>query len=115
MDTQLSLREISGKRRCSMTRKRKRYTAEFKIEALRLVRESGKPVMQIAREVGIPADLLHSWKRKAEKVAEEKDALPGHGVRTGEAAENERLRRELERVTQERDFLKKAAAYFAQQ
>lgn len=98
-----------------MTKRRKRYTAEFKIEALRLVRESGKPVMQIARELGIQSDLLHSWKRKAEKAVEEKDAFPGHGMKTGEAAENERLRRELERVTQERDFLKKAAAYFAQQ
>jgi transposase len=98
-----------------MTKKRKRYTAEFKIEALRLVRESGKPVMQIARELGIQADLLHSWKRQAEKAAEVKDAFPGNGAKTGEEAENERLRRELERVTQERDFLKKAAAYFAQQ
>ena len=97
-----------------MTRKRKRYTAEFKIEALRLVRESGKAVMQIARELGIQADLLHSWKRQAEKAAEAKDAFPGHGKLSPEAAENERLRRELERVTQERDFLKKAAAYFAQ-
>jgi transposase len=98
-----------------MTRKRKRYTSEFKIEALRLMRESGKPVMQIARELGIQADLLHSWKRQAEKAAEGKDAFPGNGVVTGEAAENQRLRRELERVTQERDFLKKAAAYFAQE
>jgi len=98
-----------------MTRKRKRYTSEFKIEALRLVRESGTPVKQIARELGIPADLLHSWKRQAEQAAEAKDAFPGNGIRTGEAAENDRLRRELERVTQERDFLKKAAAYFAQE
>ncbi|HSL70026.1 MAG TPA: transposase [Longimicrobiales bacterium] len=98
-----------------MTRKRKRYTSEFKIEALRLVRESGKPVMQIARELGIQADLLHSWKRQAEKAVEAKGAFPGNGVLSAEAAENQRLRRELERVTQERDFLKKAAAYFAQE
>ena len=98
-----------------MTKRRKRYTSEFKIEALRLLRESGKPVMQIARELGLQADTLHSWKRQAEKAAEEKDAFPGNGKLSGEAAENERLRRELERVTQERDFLKKAAAYFAQE
>jgi transposase len=98
-----------------MTRKRKRYTSEFKLEALRLVGESGKPVRQIARELGIQADLLHSWKRQAEKSAEAKDAFPGQGAVSGEAAENQRLRRELERVTQERDFLKKAAAYFAQE
>lgn len=99
-----------------MTRKRKRYTREFKVEALRLVRESGKPVAQIARELGIRAELLHSWKRRLEeKSTEPTDAFPGNGVLTGEAAENRRLRRELERVTQERDFLKKAAAYFAQE
>lgn len=99
-----------------MTRKRKRYTREFKIEALRLVRESGKPVSQIARELGIGAELLRSWKRRLEdNGVEPADAFPGNGVLTGEAAENRRLRRELERVTQERDFLKKAAAYFAQE
>lgn len=99
-----------------MTRKRKRYTSEFKFEALRLVRESGKPVKQIAQEIGVPADLLHRWRREAEKAEEEaREVFPGNGVLTGEAAENERLRRELERVTRERDFLKKAAAYFAQQ
>jgi transposase len=99
-----------------MSRKRKRYTREFKVEALRLVRESGKPVAQIARELGIGAELLHSWKRRLEeKGAEPTDPFPGNGVLTGEAAENRRLRRELERMTQERDFLKKAAAYFAQE
>ena len=75
-----------------MTRKRKRFTAEFKIEALRLVRESGKPVMQIARELGIEVNLLHSWKRQAEKAGDAKGAFPGNGVLSGEAAENERLR-----------------------
>lgn len=98
-----------------MTRKRKRYTREFKIEALRLVRESGKPVAQVARELGIRADLLHSWKRQEEKGVLPNSAFPGNGVVSGDAAENQRLRRELERVTQERDFLKKAAAYFAQE
>jgi transposase len=98
-----------------MSRKRKRYTREFKIEALRLIRESGKPVAQVARELGIRADLLHSWKRHEEKGVLPESAFPGNGVVSGDAAENQRLRRELERVTKERDFLKKAAAYFAQE
>jgi transposase len=98
-----------------MTRKRKRYTREFKVEALRLVRTSGKPVTQVARELGIRADLLYSWQRREKNGALPIDAFPGNGVSTGEAEENRRLRRELERVTQERDFLKKAAAYFAQE
>ena len=97
-----------------MSGKRKRYTREFKVEALRLVRESGKPVAQVARELGIQAYLLRSWKRNEENGAVPEAAFPGNGVVTGDAAEIRRLRRELEQVTKERDFLKKAAAYFAQ-
>ena len=97
-----------------MTRKGKKYSREFKEEALRLVDAGGKPLTQIARELGIRPDLLQSWKsrRAAARTAEE--AFPGNGVGTGEAEEIRRLRRQLEQVKQERDFLKKAAAYFAQ-
>lgn len=98
-----------------MSRKRKKYTGEFKVEALRLLRESGKPVTQVARELGIRADLLYSWKRREQNSALPGDVFPGNGVLPSEAEDNRRLRRELERVTQERDFLKKAAAYFAQE
>ena len=98
-----------------MSRKRKQYAREFKVEALRLVRESGKPVTQVARELGIRADLLYSWKRREKNGVLPSDVFPGNGVLTGEAEENRRLRRQLERVTQERDFLKKAAAYVAQE
>lgn len=98
-----------------MSRKRKKYSREFKEEALRLVDEGGKPLTQIARELGIRSDLLQSWKsrRAATRTAEE--AFPGNGNSTGEAEEIRRLRRQLEQVKQERDFLKKAAAYFAQE
>ena len=98
-----------------MSRKRKKYSREFKEEALRLADESGKPLSQVARELGIRRDLLQSWKsrRAAARTAEE--AFPGNGVGSAEAEENRRLRRELEKVKQERDFLKKAAAYFAQE
>lgn len=114
MDTKLSLREISG-RRCQISRKRKRYTREFKVEALRRVRDSGKSAAEVARELGIPAYLLNSWKRNEENGVLPESAFPGNGVVSGDAAENRRLRRELEEVTKERDFLKKAAAYFAQE
>jgi transposase len=98
-----------------MSRQRKRYTREFKVEALRLVRESGKPVAQVARELGIQTNLLHTWRRKEENGVVPEGAFPGNGVVSGAAAENRRLRRELEQVKKERDFLKKAAAYFAQE
>lgn len=98
-----------------MSRKRKRYSREFKQESLRLVDESGKPVSQVARELGIRADLLYSWKSRRAAARNPEQAFPGNGVATGEAEEIRRLRRQLELVKQERDFLKKAAAYFAQE
>lgn len=91
--------------------KRRRYTAEFKAEAVRLVASSGKPLAQIARELGINEQSLHNWKRQA-------TAADGRGVVADHFAqqeENRRLRRELARVTEERDILKKATAFFATQ
>jgi len=90
---------------------RRRYTAEFKAEAVRLVATSGKPLTQIARELGINEQTLHSWKKQA-------SSSDGTGVMPDHFAlreENRRLRRELARVTEERDILKKATAFFATQ
>ncbi len=91
---------------------RRRFTAEFKAEAVRLVATSGKPLTQIARELGINEQTLHSWKKQA-------SASDGTGVPSADhfAQEEEirRLRRELARVTEERDILKKATAFFANQ
>jgi len=100
-----------------MARQRRSFTPEFKQEAVRLVKESGRPVAKIARELGVRADMLHSWRRQADQraAAGESDVFPGNGKLTGEAEEIRRLRRELEIVRQERDFLKKAAAYFAKE
>jgi transposase len=89
-----------------VTRKRRRFTAEFKAEAVRLAASSGKPLAQIARELGINGEVLRSWKRQA----------GGGGMTGGRFAQEEeirRLRRELLRVTEERDILKKATAFFA--
>ena len=90
---------------------RRRYTAEFKAEAVRLVATSGKPVAQISRELGINEQTLYRWRRQA-------TSSDGNGVepdRFGQQEEVRRLRRELERVTEERDILKKATAFFASQ
>ena len=92
-----------------MMGKRRRYTAEFKAEAVRLVVSSGQPVAQIARELGVNEQSLHKWKRAA-------TSSDGTGVDPDHFAqqeENRRLRRELARVTEERDILKKATAFFA--
>ncbi len=92
--------------------KRRRYTDEFKSEAVRLVRESGRPVAQVARELGISDNVLYRW------AGEERQAQSRGSTRQAVRAEAEelaRVRRELECVTKERDFLKKAAAFFARE
>jgi transposase len=95
----------------SSKRPRRRFTAEFKSEAVRLLLKSGRPLAQVARELGVDQQVLRNWKRQA-------SASDGKGVRPDHFAqeeENRRLRRELARVTEERDILKKATAFFANQ
>lgn len=98
-------------------RRRRQFTPEFKLEAVRLVTENGRKVSEVARELGIRAEMLRDWKRQAESRAGSSpvDVFPGHGRLPSQEEEIRRLRRELEVVKQERDFLKKAAAYFAKE
>jgi transposase len=92
--------------------KRRRYTEEFKREAVRLVRESAHPVAQVARDLGIPDNVLYRWTSQHRQA--EAHGTTRAAKRT-EAAELTRVKRELARVTQERDFLKRAAAFFARE
>ncbi len=94
---------------------RRQFPGEFKIEAVRLVTEGGRSVAQVARELGIRPDMLRNWKRQAEGRAGlcASDVFPGSGHLPSQEDELRRLQRENERLRQERDFLKKAAAYFA--
>jgi transposase len=96
-------------------RERRFFSAEFKDQSVRLLgerRAKGVSLAQVGRELGVRPDILRRW-------AQERDA--GRHVSTpdpspsSEAAELRRLRRELEVVRQERDFLKKASAYFARE
>ena len=92
--------------------KRRKYTEEFKTEAVRLVREANRPIAQAARELGISANLLYRWsgeEQRAERVGTTRVALKA------EREELVRLRRELDTVRKERDFLKRAAAFFARE
>ena len=91
---------------------RRRYTEEFKREAVRLVCESAHPVAQVARNLGISDNVLYRWTALHQQGA-------AHGTtrvsQRAEAEELTRVKRELVRVTQERDFLKRAAAFFARE
>jgi transposase len=84
------------------------YSREFKLEAVRLSETSGQSMAQIARELGLPTGVLYRWRRQLR--AEPETAFPGKGHQSELEEENRRLRRELERVQQERDILKKLLA-----
>jgi transposase len=94
-----------------MSKKRNRFSPEYKRELVELVRRSGSSCRQIAREVGLNPNLLSRWVREADAGGGK--AFPGGGIARDE--ELARLKRELTKVTRERDFLKDAAAYFAKQ
>jgi len=93
-------------------RKRRAFTKEFKAEAVRLVRESGKSVPTVARELDLTETALRSWVRQAETDAGR--GRPG-ALTTEEREELARLRRENRTLRMERDILKKATAFFAKE
>lgn len=98
-----------------INRKRRQFTSEFKVEAVRQVTEGGKSIAVVAKELGVRPDMLRGWRRQAEGKAglAATDVFPGHGQLPSQAAEVRRLRRELDAAKQEIEFLKKAATYFA--
>jgi transposase len=91
--------------------KHKQYSPEYKRELVELVRRSQSSCRKIALEVGVNPNMLTRWVREADAGGGK--AFPGGGMPRDE--EMARLKRELSKVTRERDFLKDAAAYFAKQ
>lgn len=91
-------------------RKRRKFTAEYKAEVVKLINTSGKSVGQVAQELELTETSVRGWVKRAE-IDERRD--PNGPLTSEERAEVVRLRRELRTVTMERDFLKKAAAFFA--
>lgn len=95
--------------------KRTRFSKEFKLEAVKLLEAGQKPATQLAMELGIRRNQLHKWQAQLRSKGEA-SAFRGPGAKPLSAySEVEMLRRELKRVTEERDILKKAAAYFAKE
>ena len=91
---------------------RRQFTDEFKLEAVRLIQESGRPVAQVARELGISDNVLYRWRPEQRYVESQ------GGTRQSVRAEQDeltRLKRENETLRKERDFLKRAAACFARE
>lgn len=93
-------------------KKRRAFTAEQKAEAVKIVKASGKSVGQVAQEMGLTVSALRSWVKQDEI---NQNPAPRGPLTTDERAELTRLRKELKRVEMERDFVKKAAAFFARE
>ena len=92
---------------------RRRFGREFKVEAVKLVRERGVSVAQAARDLELHENVLRKWVK--EFGSDPVQAFPGHGQMKPEQHEIERLRREVQKLKAERDILKKAAAFFAKE
>lgn len=92
---------------------RRIFSREFKVEAVRLVRERGVSFAQASRDIDVHENVLRKWLQ--EFGSDPKRAFPGHGQQKPEQLEIERLRREVTKLKGERDLLKKAAAYFARE
>lgn len=91
---------------------RRTFTDEQKAEAVGIVRQSGKPLSQVAKEMGLTESALRKWVKQAQIDVSGK----GEGqLSSAERQELNQLRRDLKRVQMERDFLKKVATFFAQE
>ena len=93
-----------------MARARRKFSREFKIEAVKLVTEGGMSISQVARDLDIGRSLLARWKKQ---LQEDSDAFPGKGHQRPDQEELTRLRRRVTQLEMERDILKKAVGYFA--
>ena len=94
-----------------MTKKRKNYSKQFKIDAVKLVTEQGYNVSEAARNLGIHHTSLRHWKKQFETDGNQ--SFSGKGNMNSEEKELYRLRKENKRLRMEREILKKAAAFFA--
>lgn len=88
------------------------YSAEFRISSARLALESNQPISQTARDLGVKVNTLHTWVSNQSNSKESSNMTKNSECHFEEVA---RLRKELSIVKQERDLLKKAAAYFAKE
>ena len=91
-------------------RKRRSFTKEYKAQVVQMVRSIGKTIGQIAKDLDLTETAVRAWAKRAQ-VDTKKD--PHGPLTTDERSEMSRLRRELKTMTMERDFLRKASAFFA--
>ena len=91
---------------------RRTYDREFKLQVLQMVQQDGRTIKAVAEELGIHPGLISRWRK--EFHADEQDAFVGSGHQHAQNEELRRLKKKLADVTEERDILKKAVAFFTQ-
>ncbi len=94
-------------------KQRRRYTKEFKVEAVRLALQGDRSQGELSRELGVPSSCLARWIPQCRQ--DEQGAFPGKGRMKADAEELRRLERELRWVQEERDISKKALALFSKE
>jgi transposase len=92
---------------------RRKFTREFKLEAVKLITDRGVKLAQASQDLGVHPTQLRQWIK--EFAGDPQHSFPGHGQMKLEQAEIARLKREVTKLKAERDILKKAAAYFAKE
>ena len=92
---------------------RRKFSREFKLEAVKLVTQRGVSVPQASTDLDVHENVLRKWVRELRE--EPQEAFPGNGKQKAQDAEIARLRKEVAKLKMERDILKKAAAYFAKE
>lgn len=92
---------------------RRQFSREFKLEAVKLVKERGVSIAQASRDLDVHENVLRKWVRDV--TTDPVHAFPGQGQMKPEQAEIERLKKEVAKLKMERDILKKAAAFFAKE
>ncbi|GAA5526192.1 hypothetical protein Maes01_02787 [Microbulbifer aestuariivivens] len=95
-------------------KKAQAYTEEFRREAVKRAKKPGVTTAAVARELGVSAQQIYNWRRQFNRLSEKQfNSLDGVDYSKQESVELRRLKRELHEARQEVEFLKKAAAYFA--
>ena len=92
---------------------RRKFTREFKLEAVRLIRGRGVSYAQASQDLGVHVSQLRDWVKKC--AEDPQHSFPGHGQMKPEQMQIAQLKREVIKLKAERDILKKAAAYFAKE
>jgi transposase-like protein len=103
---------MMGTQMSSRGKKRRRFSPEFKADAVKLVQQGGRSIREIARDLGVAYGALARWTKQAE--TDGGNGAPGE-LTTAERTELQQLRRENARLKMDREILKKAAAFFAKE